>query len=40
MKNNIRGDIALEPLGALGDVTWYPTMATLWTYNFEAPLRV
>lgn len=28
MKNNIRGDASLEPLGALGDVTWYSTMAS------------
>lgn len=40
LTNNIRIDTALEPLGALGDVTWYSCMASLWAFNFEAPERV
>jgi predicted dehydrogenase len=37
---NIRTDSTLEPHGCLGDLGWYCIRLTLWTRNWEMPLRV
>ncbi len=40
LKNNIRLNGALEPLGCLGDLGWYNVRFALWTMNYDLPLRV
>jgi predicted dehydrogenase len=40
MDSNIRGCVALEPTGCLGDLGWYCLRATLWAMRWELPQRV
>jgi predicted dehydrogenase len=37
---DIRGQAGLEPTGCLGDLGWYCLRASLWTMNWELPIRV
>jgi predicted dehydrogenase len=38
--SNIRGNVALEPLGCLGDLGWYNIRFTLWAMNWKLPAQV
>lgn len=40
MGSNIRGQVALEPTGCLGDLGWYCLRAALWVMRWEMPQRV
>ncbi|MSU59552.1 MAG: Gfo/Idh/MocA family oxidoreductase [Pedosphaera sp.] len=39
-QTNIRGNSRLEPLGCLGDLGWYCVRFSLWTMNWQMPVRV
>jgi len=39
-ERNIRTQAALEPLGCLGDLGWYPLRFALWVMRWQLPRRV
>lgn len=40
MKENIRVNTDLEPLGALGDLGWYTIRFSLWAMKYQMPISV
>ena len=40
VKEGIRGQLDMEPFGAIGETGWYPFGAILFAYDYEMPSRV
>jgi len=40
MRQNIRADAQLEPLGCLGDLGWYTIRLSLWAMKYQLPISV